>query len=80
MMIAGVLLAVWLYNSSYQESVAKGNTLKEIKAQIGAVNEGNAEGDLNALKADEARLTDENPADSQRGLFMSFMRFMGTKP
>lgn len=80
MMIAGVLLAVWLYNSSYQESVAKGNTLKEIKAQIGAVNEGNAEGDLNALKADEARLTDENPADSRRGLFMSFMRFMGTKP
>lgn len=62
MLIAGVLLAVWLYNSSYQESIAKGNSLKEIQAQISAVNAGNAEGDLTALKAEEARLTDEKLA------------------
>ena len=59
LLIAGIILAVFHYNNSYQESVAVGNTLKEVKAQIAAINDGTATGDLETLKAQQTSLSDE---------------------
>ena len=59
LLIAGIILAVFHYNNSYQESVAVGNTLKEVKSQIAAINDGTATGDLETLKAQQTSLSDE---------------------
>lgn len=59
LLIAGILSAVFTYNSSYRASVATGDTLTELKSQVSAVKDGTAEGDLDALNAEIDTLTDQ---------------------
>ncbi len=59
LLIIGILLAVFTYNSSYQESVAIGAQLKETKSLLSAVKEGTASGDLDALTTEADRLSSE---------------------
>lgn len=59
LLIAGIIFAVYAYNTSYQESVAAGSALKEVKAQIAAVKEGTAAGSLDELNAQASRLSKE---------------------
>lgn len=59
LLIAGICLAVFTYNTSYQDSTATGTALKEIKSQIAALEEGTSTGDLDALKAQQSLLSAE---------------------
>ncbi len=59
LLAAGVLLAVYTYNYSYQESTVAGAQLADAKAQISAVKEGNAEGELQDLTAWSEELSRE---------------------
>lgn len=62
LLIAGIIFAVYAYNTSYQESVAAGKTLKEVKAEIAAVKDGTAVGNLDALNAQVSQLSNEKLA------------------
>ena len=64
LLILGIVLAVITHNNSYQESVAYGNQLSDVKAQleeveasIEAVTGGTADGDLDALNAQKDELS-----------------------
>lgn len=64
LLILGIILAVVTHNSSYQESVAYGSQLSDVKAQleeveasIEAINAGTATGDLDALNAQKDELS-----------------------
>lgn len=59
LLMAGILFAVYAYNTSYQESKATGALLSEVKAQVSAVEEGMQEGDLEALTARQEQLAGE---------------------
>ena len=59
LLTAGILFAVYAYNTSYQESTVTGAQLSEVKAQISAVKEGTLEGDLEALTAQSEQLSAE---------------------
>ena len=59
LLIASIIFAVYAYNNSYQESIAVGNTLSDVKKQISAIESGSATGDLDALNAQKSALTDE---------------------
>lgn len=59
LLIVSIFLAVYTYNNSYQESVAVGSTLSEVKKQISAIEAGSAAGDLEALNAQKDTLTAE---------------------
>ncbi len=59
LLIAGILFAVYAYNTSYQESVTLGSQLSELKAQANALKEGAAEGDAEALNAQISTLSSE---------------------
>lgn len=59
LLIAGILFAVYAYNTSYQESVSVGGLLSDVKAQVNAVKEGTAQGDLDALNGEVSRLSTE---------------------
>lgn len=59
LLIAGILLSVYTYNTSYQDSVVTGTLLSETKTQASAVKEGSAEGDLDALNAQISSLSEE---------------------
>ena len=59
LLITGICLAVFTYNTSYQDSTATGTALKEIKSQIAALEEGTSTGDLDALKAQQSLLSAE---------------------
>lgn len=59
LLIAGIIFAVYAYNTSYQESVAAGTALKEVKAQISAVKDGTAAGNLDELNAQASKLSAE---------------------
>ena len=59
LLIAGIIFAVYAYNTSYQESIAAGSALKEAKAQISAVKDGTAAGNLDELNAQASRLSEE---------------------
>ena len=48
LLIAGIIFAVYAYNTSYQDSLPVGKQLSEVKAQISAVKEGTEDGDLDA--------------------------------
>lgn len=63
LLILGIVLAVITHNNSYQESVAYGSQLSDVKAQleeveasIEAVTGGTADGDLDALNAQKDEL------------------------
>ena len=58
LLIIGIVLALITYNNSYADSVATGTELTTIKKQITAIEEGSLTGDLNALNAKKAELTD----------------------
>ena len=64
LLILGIVLAVITHNNSYQESVAYGSQLSDVKAQleeveasIEAVTGGTADGDLDSLNAQKDELT-----------------------
>lgn len=59
LLIVSIILAVYAYNNSYQESLAVGSTLSEVKKQISAIESGSATGDLDSLNAQKSALTDE---------------------
>lgn len=59
LLIAGIIFAVYAHNTSYAQSQAVGTQLTEVKAQISAIEEGTATGDLDALTAQKATLSDE---------------------
>ena len=58
LLILGIVLAVITHNNSYQQSVAYGDQLSEVKATIEAINGGSATGDLDALNAQKSELSD----------------------
>lgn len=58
LLVVGIVLAIITYNTSYRTSVATGDTLKELKNQINAVENGTAEGDLDTLNAEVNTLSD----------------------
>ena len=58
LLILGIVLAVITHNNSYQQSVAYGDQLSEVKAAIEAINGGTATGDLDALNAQKSELSD----------------------
>ena len=58
LLILGIVLAVITHNNSYQQSVAYGDQLSEVKASIEAINAGTATGDLDALNAQKSELSD----------------------
>lgn len=58
LLIAGIVLAVVTYNTSYRASVATGDKVKELKSQISEIKENSAEGDLDALNAELDALSD----------------------
>ena len=58
LLILGIVLAVITHNNSYQESVAYGDQISEVKASIEAIEGGTATGDLDALNAQKSELTD----------------------
>lgn len=58
LLILGIVLAVITHNNSYQQSVAYGDQLSEVKASIEAINGGTAAGDLDALNAQKRELSD----------------------
>ena len=51
LLAAAVILTITTHNTSYRASVETGSELNEVKAQISAVEDGTAEGDLEELKA-----------------------------
>lgn len=59
LLIAGIMSALVTYNTSYQTSVTTGNTITELKAQINAVKDGTASGDLDAMNAELDTLSDQ---------------------
>lgn len=59
LLIVGIVFSVYAHNTSYQESVSIGTQLTEVKAQITDIENGDAEGDLEALKTEKARLSDD---------------------
>ena len=58
LLVLGIVLAVITHNNSYQQSVAYGDQLSEVKASIEAVQGGTATGDLDALNAQKSELSD----------------------
>ncbi|MBQ7776161.1 MAG: ECF transporter S component [Lachnospiraceae bacterium] len=58
LLVIGIIFALVAYNTSYETSVATGKELTAVKAQITAIEEGTATGNLNALNAQKAELTD----------------------
>lgn len=58
LLIAGIVLAVITYNTSYRASVATGDEVKELKTKISEIKENSAEGDLDALNAELDALSD----------------------
>lgn len=59
LLVISVFFTIYARNTSYQESVDVGATLKEVKAQIEAVEAGTSTGDLVALKTQKSVLSDE---------------------
>mgnify|MGYP002588850264 FL=1 len=75
LLILGIILAVVTHNSSYQESVAYGSQLSDVKAQleeveasIEAVTGGTADGDLDALNAQKDELSAQKSTLSDQKL------------
>lgn len=56
--IAAIAFAIYNYGNSYAHSVEIGKELSEVKSQISAIEEGTATGDLDALNASKASLSD----------------------
>lgn len=59
LLIAGIVLSLITYNTSYRASTETGNEIKTLKAQISSIKEGTATGDLDALNAELNALSDQ---------------------
>lgn len=59
LLIVGIVLALYTHHTSYQESLTVGTELKEVTAAIKDLEAGTGTGDLEALKASKAALTDQ---------------------
>ena len=59
LLIAGIVLSLVTYNTSYRASKETGNEISALKTQISAINEGNASGDPDALNAKLNALSDQ---------------------
>ena len=75
LLILGIILAVITHNNSYQESVAYGSQLSDVKAQleeveasIEAVTGGTADGDLDSLNAQKDELSAQKSTLSDQKL------------
>ena len=75
LLILGIVLAVITHNNSYQESVAYGSQLSDVKAQleeveasIEAVTGGTADGDLDSLNAQKDELSAQKSTLSDQKL------------
>ena len=81
LLIAGVIFSVYAHNTSYQESVAIGTKLTEVKEQVKAVEGGTAAGDLEALKAQQSDLSADKLAKERPysyGLTIVFLAILLT--
>ena len=58
LLVAGIVLAVVTYHTSYRASVATGDEIKELKSQISEIKENSAEEDLDSLNAELDALSD----------------------
>jgi uncharacterized membrane protein len=59
LLIAGILFALYAYNTTYQQSLPIAAELSETKALVKAIKEGTAEGDLDALNSRISSLSPE---------------------
>lgn len=59
LLIAGIVLSLITYNTSYRASTETGSEISALKAQISAVNEGTATEDLDALNVELSTLSDK---------------------
>ncbi|MBO4981069.1 MAG: ECF transporter S component [Lachnospiraceae bacterium] len=75
--IVSLVFAVYNHNNSYARSVAIGKELKEVKAQITAVKEGTAVGDLDALNALSAALSNDKLANERPYSYSLAALFLG---
>ena len=62
LLILSIICAVYTYHTSYQESVAAGSALSQVKAQIASIEAGTSSGDLEALNAQQSALSDRKLA------------------
>lgn len=58
LLAAAIAFTIYAHGSSYAASLETGSQLSEVKAMVKSVEAGEAAGDLEALKNDQARLTD----------------------
>lgn len=59
LLIVTVCTSLYTYNSSYVRSVEAGNRLSQVKAEIAAIKDGTAQGDVDTLTATQSQLSDE---------------------
>lgn len=59
LLIAGIVLSLITYNTSYRASTETGSEISALKAQISAVNEGTTTEDLDALNVELSTLSDK---------------------
>ena len=59
LLVISIIWSVYAHNTTYAESVEVGTQLSEVKAQITAIEEKTATGDLDALKAQKTELSDQ---------------------
>ncbi len=77
LLILGIIFAIYTYNSSYQESIATGKHLTEIKNTLKDIEAGTVTGDAAALKATQATLTDQKLAQEKPYSYSLALVFFG---
>ncbi len=75
--IAALAFAIYSYGTSYAKSVELGNELTGIKSQIAAIEDGTAAGDLDALNASKAALSDEQLSSQRPYSYSLAVLFLG---
>lgn len=65
LLLATIIFTLYAYHTSYQESREIGDALNAVKAEITAIEEGTAKGDLTALKAQKETLS-QNKLSKER--------------
>lgn len=65
LLLAAIIFTLYAYHTSYQESLEITEALKEVKAEITAIEEGTIKGDLEALQAEKETLS-QNKLSKER--------------
>lgn len=65
LLLAAIIFTLYAYHTSYQESLEIAEALKEVKAEITAIEEGTIKGDLEALQAEKETLS-QNKLSKER--------------